>query len=168
MTPPSGMASRALTTRLSSAVSTWPASVCAGGSDGGNLASIDDQRPERRRQEIDHTPRPASVRSTLVDAQFLAAGEGQHAAGQRDAALGALHGVVEQPDGLVVVGNAFADELEAAHHGHQQVVEIVRDAAGELADRFHLLGLEELLAGTLELEPTGCRPLRRGARSGRA
>ena len=55
--------------------------------------------------------------------------------------------------------HAFADELEAAHHGHQQVVEIVRDAAGELADRFHLLGLEELLAGTLELDPTGLEGL---------
>jgi hypothetical protein len=36
-------------------------------------------------------------------------------------------------------------QIEVAHHRHQQIVEIVRDAAGQLADGLHLLGLAQLL-----------------------
>ena len=39
----------------------------------------------------------------------------------------------------IVRGNVGADHAEVAEDGGQQVVEIVRDAAGELADGIHLL-----------------------------
>ena len=60
----------------------------------------------------------------------------------------------------------FFGLLKRAQHGlgvavddHQQVVEIVRDAAGELAERFHLLRLRQLLLRALEreLRPRGAR-----------
>src|SRR3954468_13932882 len=35
-------------------------------------------------------------------------------------------------------------------HDHQQIVEVVRDAAGELTDRFHFLHLRELFARALK------------------
>jgi len=38
-----------------------------------------------------------------------------------------------------------AQQIEVTHHRHQQVVEIVRDTAGKLADGLHLLGLAQLL-----------------------
>ena len=43
-------------------------------------------------------------------------------------------------------GSRFVNEhLGVAMDGHQQVVEVVRDAAGEPADRLHLLRLPQLL-----------------------
>ena len=50
---------------------------------------------------------------------------------------------------------AQQQEIAEADHRGQQVVEIVRDAAGELADRLHLLrlrelGLEVLLLGRVD------------------
>ena len=49
--------------------------------------------------------------------------------------------------------------VEAADDAGQQVVEVVRQAAGELADGLHLLRLEELLARLLQLAaaPPGAR-----------
>ena len=46
-----------------------------------------------------------------------------------------------------IVGDALAQQIEVAHHRHQQIVEIVRDPAGELADGLHLLRLPQLLLG---------------------
>ena len=67
------------------------------------------------------------------------------------AALGALHGVVDQPRELADRrGTRLLHQLEAAEDRHQQIVEVVRDAAGQLADRFHLLRLEQRLARLLE------------------
>ena len=43
-------------------------------------------------------------------------------------------------------------DLRVAGHDHQQIVEVVGDAAGELAERLHLLRLRELLARLLERE----------------
>jgi hypothetical protein len=44
-------------------------------------------------------------------------------------------------DGAVVA--LHREQFQAARQHRQQVVEVVRDAAGELADRFHLLRLEQ-------------------------
>ena len=40
-------------------------------------------------------------------------------------------------------GDGVCDQVEVADDGGQQVVEVVRDAAGELADRLHLLRLTQ-------------------------
>ena len=51
---------------------------------------------------------------------------------------------------LRIVGQALAQQLQTAQHRHQQIVEIMRHAAGQLADRFHLLRLEQRLARPLQ------------------
>src|SRR4051812_17627348 len=43
-----------------------------------------------------------------------------------------------------------AQHFRMPAHDHQQIVEVVRDAAGELADGFHLLHLRELFARALK------------------
>jgi hypothetical protein len=76
--------------------------------------------------------------------EFLVSREREHALGQGLASLRALHGVFKQRRAFGVVGQALAQKLETAEHRGQQVVEIMGDAAGELADRFHLLRLTEI------------------------
>ena len=49
-----------------------------------------------------------------------------------------------------VAPGASLEQLNAAGEHGQQVVEIVRDAAGELAERFHLLRLAQRLFGRPE------------------
>ena len=41
--------------------------------------------------------------------------------------------------------DALQQELAVAGDDHQQIIEVVRNAAGEAADSFHFLGLTELL-----------------------
>src|ERR1044072_4684216 len=43
------------------------------------------------------------------------------------------------------LSNAFRHQIERTDHACEQVVEIVRNAASELTDRFHLLRLAKLL-----------------------
>ena len=61
-----------------------------------------------------------------------------------------------------------ADDLQPADHRGQQIVEIVGDAAGELADRLHLLRLAQRLLGALALADLGLQPVERGAQIGGA
>ena len=83
----------------------------------------------------------------------LAARERQQLARQ---ALAAIGGRVHRLDRLQMlgIGEPAAQKLRMAADDHQEVVEVVRDAAGELAERLHLLRLGELLL----------RPLERGLR----
>src|SRR5262249_12534579 len=73
----------------------------------------------------------------------LAAGEGQKLRRQLG---GALHRPGDRLD-LTAAGPpgeiAAAQEIGGGTDDGQEIVEIVRDAAGELADRFHLLGLAQ-------------------------
>ena len=41
-------------------------------------------------------------------------------------------------------------KFETALNGHQQIVEIVRDPAGEMPDGLHLLRLDQRLAGLIQ------------------
>ena len=51
---------------------------------------------------------------------------------------------------VVDVRQAHPQQLEVAEDHHQDVVEVVRDAAGQLADRFHLLRSKQRLPRLLE------------------
>ncbi len=82
--------------------------------------------------------------------EFLTPGEGQHALGQRDTAQGPLGGVLQQTGDFRRVADAFLHDLEIAENHRQQVVEVMGDAAAELADRLHLLRLEQRLAGLFQ------------------
>src|SRR3712207_2296859 len=46
-----------------------------------------------------------------------------------------------------ILGQAALEEFNVAHDDGEQVVEVVSDAAGELTDGLHLLGLPESLLG---------------------
>ena len=50
-----------------------------------------------------------------------------------------------------IVGQALAHQFEARQHRHQQVVEVVGDAAGQLPDRLHLLRLQQRVTRRFEL-----------------
>ena len=103
-----------------------------------------DARPQRALEQIAH----ALDQRAQIDrhrAQILLARERQQALGQRSAALGALQRAIDQPMQARIVGQALAQQIEITHHRHQQIVEVMRDAAGELADRLHLLCLPQLL-----------------------
>ena len=52
---------------------------------------------------------------------------------------------------------ALLQQLEAAEHRHEQVVEVVGDPAGELADGLHLLRLEQALRGPAPGPPARLR-----------
>ena len=61
--------------------------------------------------------------------------------------MSALHGIVDQPYKAGVIWQPFAEEFEATEDGHKQIVEIVRDTAGQIADRFDLLRLLQGMFG---------------------
>ena len=78
-------------------------------------------------------------------AQRLLARERQqlpHQAGSPVGVLLDLHDVLERRIGRAV---RVQQEIGRHHDGAEQIVEIVRDAAGEAADRLHLLLLRELV-----------------------
>ena len=109
-----------------------------------NVKPQRDARPQRALEQIAH----ALDQPTQIDrhrAQILLARERQQPLGQRSAALGALHRAIDQPMQTRIVRQALAQQVEIAHHRHQQIVEVMRDAAGELPDRLHLLRLAQLL-----------------------
>src|SRR6267142_1408601 len=83
--------------------------------------------------------------------KLLATRKGQHSFGQQRTALCALNRVLEQRPEFGIIGQAFTHQFEAAQHGHQQVVEIAGDPAGELPDRFHFLRLQQGFARCFEL-----------------
>ena len=93
--------------------------------------------------------------------QRLGAGERQQAAGQSGGAGRAFHRIVEVVEDFAARAVEPAPgEVDAADHDRQHIVEVVRDAAGELADRLHLLDLAELGLGRLALFGFGLQRLR--------
>ncbi len=103
-------------------------------------------RPERAEQQRAHVfDQHGQVDRGLV--QFLLAREGEHARSERGAALGTGPGVVHQTQQRRVGRHAPAQQFQAAEHRHQQIVEVVGDTAGEVAQRFHLVQLLQRLFG---------------------
>ena len=83
--------------------------------------------------------------------QLLPPRKGEHALGQHGATLGTLNGILEERLEFRIVGQALAHQFETAEHRHQEIVEVMGDAAGQVPDRLHLLRLQERLAGLLQL-----------------
>ena len=69
--------------------------------------------------------------------------------GQGGGAVGRGHGAVDVALDLAqaALGEALLYQVERADDALQQVVEVVSDAAGELADGLHLLRLAQRLLG---------------------
>lgn len=83
--------------------------------------------------------------------EFLAPAERQQLARQLGAAPHRGLRTRNAPLECLVTGNALADEVQVARDHLQQVVEVVRDAAGKLANRLHLLRLAQLLLRGLKV-----------------
>ena len=146
--PPCGIASRALTAMLTSASSNSATSTSTGQMSAG-MSTTNAMLP---RSELPSMARMASIRCCEIDRhriERLAAREGQELARE------ALAAPRRRQDGLdplqrLRLGQPAAQHFGVAADDHQEIVEVVRDAAGELAERLHLLHLRELLARALE------------------
>jgi hypothetical protein len=114
-----------------------------------------DGRGQRRAQQLAGVAHQVGQRHQAARAA-LAAAEGQHL---RDQLARALRRVLRALEVLAErasrrLGLAVGGERQVAEDALQDVVEVVRDAAGELADGFHLLRLAQL---RLELRALGVR-----------
>jgi len=67
------------------------------------------------------------------------------------APFGGLSDRVDFLLGLDMAGNILAQQIEVADDDREQIVEIVSDAAGQIADRLHLLRLPKLIVDLLAL-----------------
>ncbi|GJD67564.1 hypothetical protein MMMDOFMJ_0480 [Methylobacterium gnaphalii] len=107
-----------------------------------------DRLAERAPQQLRHAGDEA-VRLDRLGRQGLLAGEGEEAVGQRRGAVRALQPLLNIVLELPPVCRLAAIRLTLQHvqvadDDRQHVVEVVGEAAGELAHRFHLLGLPQL------------------------
>ncbi len=109
-----------------------------------------DVRAQRTVQQVGHVVHQVG-NGDCHRIQDLPAGEGQHALSKDGAPLGGLYGVGDQRGDPGIVADTPLDEFQAAQHHRQQVVEVVRDAAGQLADGVHLLRLEQRLPCLVEM-----------------
>lgn len=93
----------------------------------------------------DHQP----VHVGRLGVEGLPAREGEQAMGEGGGAAGrGLRGVEIAVDvGEAALAQPGLEQLHRAHDAGQQIVEVVRQAAGELADRLHLLRLPQRLLG---------------------
>ena len=162
--PPFGIASRAFTARLSSASSsslgsTLIAQLLLRNRDlDGDVAA---QRPVEHLLELGKPLREIDHRR----GEHLPARECEQLAGEAFAARGRVRDHVEQPR-MLFVGQVAPQALHAAADDHQQIVEVVRDAAGQLPDRLQALGLPQRAFGGLAplrlvMQPRACDAARR-------
>ena len=121
------------------------------------LVRVDQRRPGvlgQQRRDLDvfaerRVQQFGGLQHQRIDVDFarlqrLLAGKGQQMLGQIGAAFG---GLVDQPgdgDEFGLVGDGFVQDADGAGDHGQDVVEVVRDAAGQLADRVHLLDMPQL------------------------
>ena len=140
------MASRAFTAMLTSAVSNWLTSASTKQRSQAMSVTIWMREPTMVRS-MSATARTRSAHVEHLGLERLPAREGQQLARELG---GAVHRVrdrvdVAPPPLLGQVGPA--QQLGGRADDGEQVVEVVRDAAGELAHRLHLLRLPQRLLG---------------------
>ena len=149
--PPFGIASRALTARLRIASSSWLGSAWARHSAAASTVSTVICSPERPPQQVRHAgDQPTDIDRLRIER--LLPRKGEQALRQRFRAprARAWRCSAERLQPLVSrsrIAQVALQRFEIADDDGQQVVEVVRDAAGELADAFHLLRLPQPLFG---------------------
>ena len=142
----------AFNARLSSAFSNWWGSAKAGPDARAENGLDADIGAERAPQHVEHArDQPVGIDTGRLER--LATGEGEQPLGELRRALRALHGGVHRlsqfgaqlGSGAVLgeIEQIAPDRVEIAENDGEQIVEVVRDAAGELAHGFHLLRLEQ-------------------------
>jgi hypothetical protein len=113
-----------------------------------------DGRTERRTDQADHAfHKPGYLDRDGLER--LAPRKGEQALDQGFGALGRLQRTIDQPPLALAADPAPDQHVEAADDRCQQIVEVVRHPAGELAHRLHLLALAQRLlrGGELGLAP---------------
>ncbi len=88
----------------------------------------------------------------LLDLERLRAGEREQLLGEACAAVGRAADAFQHSLYLVGIVDVPKPEFARAEDCRQQVVEVMGEAAGQLAERFHFLRPEQLLAAVLELQ----------------
>ena len=146
--PPSGIASRALIARLSSALSSWLGShsVFHRSSAATMARSIVSPMVRRSRSSSDTT---SWLASTLFGTSGWRRAKAKQAMRQRRGAVGRGHRRIDIARNVVepALIEPGLHQVERSDDAGQQIVEVVRDAAGQLADGFHLLRLQQRLFG---------------------
>ncbi len=142
------MASRALSARLSRAFSSWLPSALSRQSAPASTVSNEIAPPSVRRR---NSPKPAT--SLLASIGFGASGCWREKASSRPVsvtarwapsnAISRARAMRAAADEVPQRGDLAADHVEAAEDDGEQIVEVVCDPAGELADRLHLLRLPQ-------------------------
>ena len=142
--PPSGMASRALTARLMITCSSWPWSTLSPAPRSRPCVILSSMvSPISRRSRFDSsasTSVMSSTRGCRVCWREKASSWRTRPAARLAFCLMCMMSAKDWSPGRW----RSSKQVREADHGGQQVVEVVGDAAGELADRLHFLGLGEL------------------------
>ena len=99
-----------------------------------------EQAAQHRRQLADDV-----AEAQHADGENLLAAERQQLAREAGGALGRVADLLHVAEARIRLGQALRDEAGEAEDCRQQVVEIVGDASGQLADRLHLLRLAQLI-----------------------
>ena len=136
------------------------------------LRRIDHGGPQIRREaRFDLDPRAQSALQQTLHARYqcihidcargqrLAPGKGEQMTGQHGAPLSCGAHRRQPVDELRIERRRLSDQIDVADQHGQQIVEIVRDAPGELTYRFDALGLAQRRLGPLALRHLFDEPL---------
>src|SRR5690348_10692698 len=88
--------------------------------------------------------------------QWLAAAEREQLVGEGAAAFGGAANLLQRRALVLLQIAAAQQQIAVTGDDRKQIVEIVRNTAGEPADRLHLLRLAELLLEPIALAPEAC------------
>gem|GEM_PF-6355106 len=140
--PPSGMASRALTTRLTRTCSSCTGSIWMWPASAARSVLIRMSSRTSHPKQILHVPDdPVRIDDSGLD--VLAPGETQQAVGQSRSPLGRFGHIAQGPPCLGI-GNAVPGQVHIPEYRCQEVVEIVSQPSRQPPNRFHALGLGQL------------------------
>ena len=125
-----------------------------GGGKTGRIAQLDLDLDPAAHQRADQLRDAFDLRADIehLRRQRLPPGKGQQLAGQLRGAIDRVRNRIDVTAAPVLAEIAAAQEVGRGAYDGEKIVEIVRDAAGQLADRIHLLGLAQRLLG---LPPLG-------------
>ncbi len=141
--PPEGIASRAFSARLRIAASNWFGSSMAGHRSSFTRVSIRAALPSVLASSP-AMPRMASATSTLTASRGCLRENASNCAVSREPRSTALVAVsIRRSCRASPAGIRLTQQFQAAEDGRQQVVELMRHSAGELADRLQLLRLPQ-------------------------
>ena len=144
--PSPAIASRALTARLTKARFELRD---VGGGKTRTIAKIELDLNSAAHQRADQLRDAFDLRADIehLRRQRLAAGKSQKLAGQFRRAIDRVRNRIDVTAAPIFAQLAAAQEIGGGADDRREVVEIVSDAAGQLADRIHLLGLAKRFFG---------------------